>query len=164
MRDLAAASAAGLPVANYNMGIACAEGRAIAKDPATACVYFRRAAERGHILAAFNLGESYRAGTGVRQDYVEAARWYRVAAERGDYKAANELGLLYVEGKGVKQDLAEGFAWIYMGTHQSIQYEAAFKNARQLATILSREQIEAAQIRGQEYYKRYISKDRRKKI
>jgi len=54
-----------VPIANYNLAIAYAEGRAVARDSAIACTYYRRAAEQGHILAAFALGEAYRAGAGV---------------------------------------------------------------------------------------------------
>jgi TPR repeat protein len=158
LRALTAAAAAGEPTAYYNLGILYSDGLAVAPDPVMACSCYRDAAERGHAAAAFNLGQAYRRGTGVAQDYAEAARWYRVAAEQGDYRAANELGLLYVEGKGVAQDLIEGFAWIYTGCHQSIQHEAAFKNAKQLAGMLTGEQIGIAQARGQDYYFKYIAR------
>ena len=94
--------------------------------------------------------------------YIRAAEQGHAAAVGGDYKSANELGLLYVEGKGLEEDLIEGFAWLYVGTHRSIQYEAALKNAMQLAVLLTREQLVVAQTRGQEYYTAYVAKRARR--
>lgn len=156
LRHLREAAVAGVPTANYNLGIAHAEGRAVPPDESAALHYFERAAEQNHAPAAFALGEAFRKGIGVSEHPFEAARWYRVAAEHGDFKAANELGLLMIEGRGMPKDVVEGFAWIFVGTHQSIQYEPSFKNAMQLATLLTKEEVIKAQERGTEYFKDFI--------
>lgn len=154
--ELERAAKQGDAQAFYNLGILYADGLAVPKDQVAAVAHYRQGAERGSLLAAFNLAQAHRNGDGAPLDYAEAAKWYRFAAERGDFRACNELGLLYVEGKGVEQDLVEGFAWIYPATHASVMDEQAFKNAMQLASMLTREQVRQAQLKGQEYFQRFI--------
>jgi TPR repeat protein len=144
----------------FNLGIMYADGRALPKDEAKAAIYFREGAEKGSLLAAFNYAQALRKGEGVTLDYIEAAKWYRFAAERGDFRACNELGLLFVEGKGVARDLEEGFAWIYPATHASIQDASAFKNASQLASMMTPAQLERAQLKGREYFQRFMEPNR----
>lgn len=157
MREFEAAAEKGDPQALYNLGVAHAEGKAVPADRAKAVDLYRQAAGRGSVLAAFNLGQAYRKGEGVAADFAEAARWYRMAAEGGHYKAAGELGILYVEGRGVPKDPVEGFAWIYTGTHASIMDDSALANATKLASMLTRDQVQEGQKRGQDYHKRYIA-------
>ncbi|MGW5959525.1 tetratricopeptide repeat protein [Methylorubrum thiocyanatum] len=160
MRAFEAGAAKGDPQALYNLGVACAEGRAMPADPARAIDYYRRAAEGGSVLAAFNLGQAYRKGQGVAADPTQAARWYEQAAKGGHYKAGNELGILYIEGRGVPRDPIEGMAWIYPATHASIMDSSAMANAIQAAGLLDRAQIQEAQARGQTYFRRYIAPNR----
>lgn len=157
MREFEAGAAKGDPQALYNLGVAYAEGKAVAADRPKALDLYRQAAGRGSVLAAYNLGQAYRKGEGAGADFAEAARWYRMAAEGGHYKAAGELGILYVEGRGVARDPVEGFAWIYTGTHASIMDDTAMANATMLAGKLTREQVQEGQKRGQDYHKRYIA-------
>ncbi len=157
MRELNRSAEKGDPQALYNLAVAYAEGKAVPRDMARALDLYQRAATRGSVFAAYNLGQMHRKGEGVGADPAEAARWYGMAAKRGDYRAANELGLLMVEGKGVPRDPVEGFAWIYTGTVADIMDETSMANAIQLAGMLTRDQIQTAQGRGQSYYKRYIA-------
>lgn len=157
MRELARSAERGDAQALYNLGVAYAEGKAVTRDMAKALEFYEKGARGGSVFAAYNLGQAYRKGEGVAADPAAAARWYEMAAKRGDYRAANELGLLYVEGKGVQRDPVEGFAWIYTGTHASIMDETSMANAMQLAGMLDKAQIQAAQARGQQYHKRYIA-------
>lgn len=161
MNELEKAARGGDAQAYYNLGIAYAEGKAVPQDRAKAVGYYRQGAGKGSVLAAYNLAQAYRKGEGVALDYAQAAKWYAFAAKRGDYRAGNELGLLYVEGKGVPRDLIEGFAWIYPATHAQIMDDKAMANAMQLAGMLTKEQVQAAQARGQSYYKRYMAPNQR---
>ena len=156
MKELQAAADKGDEQAYYNLGVAYAEGKAGPRDMGKAIAAYRRAAEDGSVLAAFNLAQSYRKGDGVASDYSEAAKWYERAAKHGDFRASNELGLLYVEGKGVEKNLIEGFAWIYPATHASIMDDNAMKNAMQLASMLTREQLDQAQAKGRAYFDDYF--------
>ena len=157
MREFEAGAEKGDPQALYNLGVAYAEGKAVPADRAKAIDLYRQATAHGSVLAAYNLGQAYRKGEGVAADFAEATRWYRMAAEGGHYKAAGELGILYVEGRGVPRDPVEGFAWIYTGTHASIMDDTALANAVKLAGMLTRDQVQEGQTRGQAYHKRYIA-------
>lgn len=161
MSELEKAAGRGDAQAYYNLGIAYAEGKAVPQDRAKAVSLYQQGAGKGSVLAAYNLAQAYRKGEGVVLDHGQAAKWYEFAAKRGDYRAGNELGLLYVEGKGVRRDLIEGFAWIYPATHAEIMDDKAMANAMQLAGMLTKDQIQTAQARGQSYYKRYMAPNQR---
>lgn len=156
MKELQAAAEKGDEQAYYNLGVAYAEGKAGPRDMAQAIAAYRKGAEGGSVLAAFSLGQIYRKGDGVAHDYSQAAKWYEAAAKHGDFRASNELGLLYVEGKGVEKNLIEGFAWIYPATHASIMDDSAMKNAMQLASMLTKEQLGRAQTKGRAYFEKYF--------
>jgi TPR repeat protein len=51
-----------------------------APRPPAAVVWFREAAERGHVIAQRNLGLMYANGQGVPQDYLLAHMWFNLAA------------------------------------------------------------------------------------
>lgn len=156
MKELQAAAEKGDEQAYYNLGVAYAEGKAGPRDMAKAIAAYRKGAEGGSVLAAFSLGQIYRKGDGVAHDYSQAAKWYEAAAKHGDFRASNELGLLYVEGKGVEKNLIEGFAWIYPATHASIMDDSAMKNAMQLASMLTKDQLDHAQTKGRAYFEKYF--------
>jgi uncharacterized protein len=50
--------------------------------PKEAARWYRRAAERGHIIAQVKLAQMYLDGRGVERDGTEALRWYLVASRR----------------------------------------------------------------------------------
>ena len=54
-------------------------------------VWYRLAAEHGHVKSQYKLGQIYEGGNGVKQDYAEAAKWYRKAAEHYNYITADIL-------------------------------------------------------------------------
>lgn len=75
-RKLVDAAEAGDPEAAWRLGRAYREGRAGgAPDALSAAVWFRRAAEAGHLGAMAELAEALRTGHGVRRDPEEASRW-----------------------------------------------------------------------------------------
>lgn len=156
LSELEKAAKAGDAQAYYNLGIFYREGKAVAADPEKALEMYKLGAQKGSVLAAYNLAQAYRKGEGVAPDFRQAARWYEFAVKRGDFRAGNELGILYVEGKGVNADKIEGFAWIYTGTHMDIMSDKALTNAMQLASTMTREELQQAQERGRSYYQRYI--------
>lgn len=68
------------------------------RDPATAFLWSKRAAEAGAPGGAFNTGLAYEDGVGVLRDRAEAARWYRVTVDRGHAPAmVNLAGLLLAQ-------------------------------------------------------------------
>lgn len=74
-----------------------------------AALYFRNAADKGHVSAMHNLGVYYSQGLGGHAiDVAEAKYWYRQAASLGHKTAMNNLGLiLYKEGAQT-----DGRAWL----------------------------------------------------
>lgn len=82
MQELEKAAASGDEQAYFNLGVAYAEGKAVAQDFGRAVELYRRGAEGGSVLAAFNLAQSYRKGQGTEQDNAAAAKWYEFAAKR----------------------------------------------------------------------------------
>jgi TPR repeat protein len=76
-----------LGVMNYPIGDSSFD--AANANLAQALVWYRRAAEQGHIGAQVALGLAYAQGIGVVQDYIEADKWFHIAASRA--KSADEL-------------------------------------------------------------------------
>ncbi|MGH6718551.1 MAG: caspase family protein [Alphaproteobacteria bacterium] len=88
-------------------------GRALARERRDdeAVVWYRKAADGGHLAAMAGLGRSYQTGTGVAQDNALGAAWMRKAAEAGYLAAQYELGRAYESGLGVDQDGVEAMTW-----------------------------------------------------
>jgi len=89
------------------------KGKGVAKDPAEAAKWYRRAADRGGPWAQENLGRMYELGEGVAKDSVEAARWcrmavrkYREKAEGGDNGA--KRGLAWIQATCVVSEVRDG--------------------------------------------------------
>ena len=74
---------AGVPGAQFTLGVMHAEGRGVPQDDAEAAYWYRLAADQGLAEAQFTLGVMYAEGRGVSQDDAEAVRWYRLAAAQG---------------------------------------------------------------------------------
>ena len=105
-------------------------GIGVAKDPAQAVVWARKAADQGDVAGDTCLGELYQRGEGVAQDYAQAMAWYRKAADRQDPVAELAIAGLYWDGLGVpkvdrrgsevassaRKDAAERFAVAAGGT------------------------------------------------
>ncbi len=68
--------------AQFNLGVAYANGRGVPQDHAEAVKWYRLAAEQGYALAQLNLGALYANGQGVPQDSVQAHMWFYLAASR----------------------------------------------------------------------------------
>ncbi|MSP84039.1 MAG: hypothetical protein EXQ94_14310 [Alphaproteobacteria bacterium] len=102
---------AGEPDAAFGLGLIYDRGHGVARDPATAALWYRQAADAGHAGAAYNLGNLYRLGEGVAQDAVLSAAWWTRAAEGGLPQAQVNLGVAYQKGDGVPQDDAAAYAW-----------------------------------------------------
>ena len=78
--------------AQFNLGIAYANGQGVLKDEAEAVRWFRLAAEQGDAMAQFNLGIMYANGQGVLKDDAEAVKWFRLAAEQGYAQRSSASG------------------------------------------------------------------------
>ena len=82
LRRLSPLAAKGDARAEFDVGFMHAYGWGVARNPAEAMAWYRKAAEQGLAVAQHFLGLAYFNGEGVRPDGVEAARWFARAAGR----------------------------------------------------------------------------------
>ncbi|MGH8198814.1 MAG: SEL1-like repeat protein [Steroidobacteraceae bacterium] len=108
----------GNAAAEYDLGVAEAQGEGEPKDDAKAAQWFLKAAQQGNVRAQYNLGAMYDLGDGVPQDYAQAAVWFRKAAEQGNANAQSNLGAAYANGQGVPQDYAQAAQWYQKAAEQ----------------------------------------------
>jgi len=85
---------AGLPTAQYDLGMMLLNGEDGPPDPKAALPWLWRAAEADHPLAQFQLGQMYEKGDVLPQNYFQAKLLYAAAAARGDKRALERLSYL----------------------------------------------------------------------
>jgi hypothetical protein len=135
-------AAEGDSTAQTALGLLHERGIGIARDPALALVWYRRAATQGDALAEFHIGSLYERGEGVARDYGEAAKWYQRASDRGNASAQAALAYLYDRGLGVERDFAEaealyGQASARWAEDDNYPAEATFATGREIVALAS---------------------------
>jgi TPR repeat protein len=80
--------------AAFYVGLAHERGTGVARDPARAAGWFRRAAEEGHPAAQLLWARMLAKGSGVDADLFAAHGWYTRSARAGHPVAQIELELL----------------------------------------------------------------------
>lgn len=114
MRWLRKASASGMAMATYNIGVMFRDGYSGEKDLKTALRYFDQAAADGYPMAKRNAGIMRINGEGCTEDQAAGYRMLLEAAKVGDYPSLLIIGRLYLRGIYVKQDVVEGAAWLLL--------------------------------------------------
>ncbi len=114
VRFMSVAAEAGDVAAQFNLGVAYANGTGTERDYGEALKWFRLAADQGAAPAQFNLGVIYQRGLGVPQDHAEAAKWYLRAAEADDPRAELEIGLKLADGDGIGVDKLSALKWLIL--------------------------------------------------
>lgn len=115
-----AAAGAGDRAAQYFVAVEYATGGRVSRDPATAALWYRRAAESGHVEAEYNLGIMHLEGDGVAKDFDEGRRRILSAAERGEYLARDFLSRAYSLGLfGYPIDTEQASHWRRLATQDS---------------------------------------------
>lgn len=112
------AADAGHAHAQFQLGVAYAEGCGVRADPVEAVRYFQLAATQGLAVAHSALGDCYTSGTGVALDVKLAVRHYRKAARKGESGAGRELGRCFRCGAGVDEDWDEAMHWYAIAAGQ----------------------------------------------
>lgn len=107
----------------------------VARDPALARSWLRRAAESGDRVAMHAYGLELMKGANGPSDPVVAVSWIRRAAEAGLVGSQFNLGAVYERGMGVPQDLREAYVW-YSRAAESGDGEA-LRNAERLRPLLA---------------------------
>lgn len=77
------------------------------KDQEGAAVFYKRAAEVGHLRAMCSYGKCLYTGSGTAKDPAEAFRWFKTAADRNMNIAQYNLGVMYLKGVYVPKDMGE---------------------------------------------------------
>lgn len=93
------------------LGVLHQNGWGVARDPALAASFYRRAGELGLTRSLHNLGRLYHAGLGVPHDDAEAARLWKLSGRQGLVVSQGALGALYHAGAGVPQDVFRAYFW-----------------------------------------------------
>ena len=100
------------------MGVMCATGSGMVKNPAEAVKWFRKAAGNNNVKAQYYLGIAYSHGSGVEKSETEAIKWFQKAAEQGHPTAQYSLGSMYASGRGVQKDLGQAAGWYRKSAEQ----------------------------------------------
>jgi len=95
-----------VPEACNLIGIMCAQGHGVLKEPEKAAAWYRTA-----------------------KDEVSAFGWMKRSAELGNGSAMYDLALMYEEGRGTPPDAAEAKRWLTSAAQQG--HEAAKKRLGQ---------------------------------
>ena len=115
------AAEAGLPEANYNLGICYAEGRGVAQDYVVAFYLLQKSAAKGYDPAKKKLeaieSEMPELTDKLKKMDPEVFRLY-VSARQGYAVSQLELGYGYYWGEGVAQDYAEAVSWFRKAAEQ----------------------------------------------
>lgn len=77
------------------------------KDYDGAAMFYKRAAEAGHVRAQCSYGKCLYTGSGTPKDEGEAFRWFKKAADNGLDIAQYNLGIMYMKGVYVTKDVTE---------------------------------------------------------
>jgi len=124
LRRLSPLAAKGDARAEFDVGFMHAYGWGVARNPAEAMAWYRKAAEQGLAVAQHFLGLAYFNGEGVRPDGVEAARWFARAAAQGFAQGQFMLGLMTLDGRCVPKDPVQGYALIVMAGRGGVRSAA----------------------------------------
>jgi len=150
----------GIPESQFNLGCCYRDGIGVAKNPAEAAKWFRKAANQGHTSAHNSLAILYRDGVGVAKDEVEAFNLFRKAADQGDSMAHHNIAFLYRDGVGVAKDQVEAYAYLNLA---SIVEEVSRKWRDKLEDNMTPEAVLRGQQRTKELQKEIDAKIAAKK-
>lgn len=89
--------------AQNKFGWRLSNGLGIPKSKSRAKVWYRRAADQGHMKAQYNVGISYKCTRKKKSNCRSALKWFRKAAGQGHALSQSKLGYFYYKGFGVKR-------------------------------------------------------------
>jgi len=121
----------------FNIGLMLRDGRGIPKDQPRALIFFKKAAQWGHLGSEVDLADMYYKGEGTPQNYVEAARWLMIAARRGHLPSIYKLAGMFERGEGIEPD-PKAARTLYL-----IAYEGGYQPAGERLSELAKEANEA---------------------
>ena len=124
---------AGDPQAEHNLGFLYHAGKGVARNDATAMIWYRKAAEQGFAASQFNLGVMYQEGESVPPDMDLAVAWYQKAASQNYLEAEEKLSTIYL----AKKDFAGAIVWLRKAASRAPRARSSI-SARSITTAGAR--------------------------
>lgn len=150
-----AAAEKGLAKAQNELGVMYLRGEGVRADRGEAVRWFTASAGQGNLDGQNNLGYLYETGQGVKKDFTEAFHWLSIAAERGHPAAQLNLADMFANGRGVRLDYIEAYKWFTLAAAQKLSI--ALKARKSIAEIMTKRQIDAAQMRVAVWQREHVS-------
>lgn len=125
MRWLRKASAAGMALATYNIGVILRDGYSGEIDFKNALKYFDEAASVGYAMAKRSSGIMRINGEGCPKNQAAGYRMLLEAAKSRDYHSFLIIGSMHLNGVCVKKNPIEGAAWLLLALKMGLAVESA---------------------------------------
>lgn len=93
-------------------------------DHEGAAMFYKRAAEAGHLRAQCSYGKCLYLGSGVPQNTAEAFRWFSYAAAKDLDIAQYNLGIMYLKGVHVEKDREMAKKYFTLAAHNGHEESA----------------------------------------
>ena len=114
-RNFSAAARAGDPEAQYRIGLLYSTGEGVISNPPEAALWYRRAAERGHLQAQFQLSLAYLHG-----QLGAADKWYQAAAAHDRLSAEWNRAMWFPSGISLERDYAAALRSSLLAAEQGL--------------------------------------------
>lgn len=95
----------------YYQGLRYEVGMEVLPNLLQSLVWYRMAAEQGHVKAMLKLAEAFSNWSGIKHNYEESFKWYLRAAENSNDDAMFFVGECYRNGLGVAKDDKAAIEW-----------------------------------------------------
>ncbi len=105
------------PEEEYQKASSYAYGDGVERDMEKAALWWKKAAEGGHVQAQYSLGSYYLKEPGR---IPEAVKYLAMAAENGDALAAYQLGKLYQAGTDIEKSQAQATYYFKKGAENGL--------------------------------------------
>lgn len=118
-------------------------GLGVKRNQAEALIWYRRAAEQGHLAAQCNLGTSLYRGWGTEPSPQKAIDWWLQAALSGSGYAMYNIGIAIGSGDHVKRDYVRAFRWMLAAAKAG--YSSADTVLASLRKVMTADQLRRAE-------------------
>lgn len=146
------AADAGLPEAEYFVGVSYLIGFGKPKDIEAALVWITKAANHSDVHAMAVMGNACWGGDpleGVPRNPKVAMTWFKKAARKSDSHSMFMIALMYEKGIGVPQDYIEAHAWMNLAASKEELIPEFSRDQREsIARKMTATQIAQAQARA----------------
>ena len=148
LKKLTEKAEGGDAAAQDELGICYLTGKNVERNPFTAGLWFRTAAEQNYPLAQYHLGLLCFHGEGMIVSYEQAMDCFQSAAKGGVADAMFHLALMYEKGLGVAEDAETAKKWYHTAADAG-QIQAMYV----YATILLKDENAKLKQEGMSYLK-----------